>query len=164
MKMPFGLNRRWIAVVVVSPLLVFLIVFAFVQMSINAPGPSAEEAFRRYIKNPVPNSVTDFQIHYAPHMRGYSMYLVFRIAPKDLESLFDIREFEGAVPSVVMDGKTEYPGWAGQFQKLDPDGFVDMMTKGSHCAKGDFKQAASWNCHIVVSSDHRKVYWFRFQD
>jgi hypothetical protein len=164
MEMPFGPKRRWIAVVVVSPLLVLLMLFAMIQMSINNPGPSAEEAFRRYVKTPIPESVSDLRIHYAPHMRGYWMYLVFRIAPKDLESLFDLREFEGAVPYFVADGKTEYPGWTEQFQKLDPDGFTDMMTKGSHYSKGDFEQAASWNCHIVVSSNHCKVYWFRFQD
>jgi hypothetical protein len=150
--------------VVISPLLVLLIVFALIQISINNPGPSAEEAFRRYVKTPIPKSVSDLRIHYGPHMRGYWMYLVFRIDPKDLETLFDLREFNGAVPSAVTDGKTEYPGWTKQFQKLDPDGFEDMMTRGSHCSKGEFEQAASWNCHIVASSDHRKVYWFRFQD
>jgi len=164
MKLPFGLKRQWIAVVVVSPLLVLLFVFALVQISINAPCPSAEEAFRRYIKTSIPNSVTDLQIHYAPHMRGYSMYLVFQIAPNALNSLYDLRQFDGAVPNVMTDGKTEFPGWTEEFRKLDPDGFADMMTKGSHYSQGDFKQASAWNCHIVVSSDHRKVYWFRFQD
>ena len=133
-------------------------------MLINDRGPSAEDAFRQYIKSPIPSSVTGLQIHYAPHMRGYWMHLVFQVDPKDLESLFDLRQLEGAVPYFVTDGKIEYPGWTKPFQKLDPDGFKNMMTKGSHCSKGEYDKEAAWNCHTVVSSDHRKVYWFRFQD
>jgi len=164
MKKPFGPKWCWITVAVASPLLILGVGLVLVEMLINNPSPSAEEAFQRYIKTPIPKSVTDLQIHYVPHMRGYWMYLVFRIAPSDLDLLYDLRQFDSAVPNVVTDGKMEYPGWTAEFRKLDPDEFTNMMIKGSHYSQGDFKRASAWNCHIVVSSDHRKVYWFRFQD
>jgi len=160
MKTPFGWKWSWIAIAAASPLLVFVLLLVLIEMKTNDPGPSAQEAFQRYIRNPIPRSVTDLRIHYSPHMRGYWMYLVFHIDPGDLDSLFDLRQFDGDVPYGVTNGVMEFPGWTDGFRKLDPDGFMRMMTNSSMSSQAEFGQASQWNCNIVVSGDHRKVYWY----
>ena len=111
MKASFGRKRRWItwAITIFFVLFILLFVcaiisFICVQVLIHDAGPSAEEAFRRYIKSPIPESVTDLRIHYVPHMRGYWLYLVFDVSPDDLDSLFNLQQSNGAVPYMVVDG------------------------------------------------------------
>ena len=164
MKATFGLKWRWIALAIATPPVLFVLLFVLVQIKIHDHGPSAEEAFQRYIKSPIPKSVTDLRMHYAPHMRGYWIYLAFRVDPNDLDSLFDVRQSIGPVRSTITDGVTEYPGWTNGFRTLDPDGFMDMMTKGSCYFQDAPEQTSSLARMIVISADHRKVYYYRFQD
>jgi hypothetical protein len=164
MRTLFRRKWLWIAFAAAIPPLAAVLALTLVEMKINDPGPSAEEAFQRYIKNPIPKSVTDLRIRYFPHMRGYSMYLFFRIDPSDLDSVFDLRQFSPATPYGETDGVTDVPRWSEQFRKFDPNDFVNMMTRGSVYSEGDFGEASQWSCNIVVSGDHRKVYWYRFRD
>ena len=86
-------KKRWLALTLLVVLASFGVV-GILGLHDYVYGPSAENAFRRYIKDPIPESVTDLQIHYRPHMRGYWIYLVFRVDPGDLDSLFDFGEFQ----------------------------------------------------------------------
>jgi hypothetical protein len=164
MKFEFRRKWRWIVWVIAIWLMFPVITLVLLELLLNDRGPAADEAFRQYIKNPIPKSVTGLRIYYVPHMRGYWIYLVFSVAPDDLTSLFDLHQSTDPVPSMTTDGVTEYPGWTKGFRMLDQDGFTDMMTKGSCYFQGDPKQVSSLNCNVIISADHRKVYYYRFRD
>ena len=155
-------RKRWIALAIVAAMTV-LGIGAIQAYRECVNGPSAEEAFRRYVKTPIPNSVTDLKIHYRPHMRGYWLYLVFRVDPGDLDSLFDFHQFHPAQSYPVDDDGLPVIQHLEGFRQVDPEGFNEMR-KGEHLFGSNSDEVSPMRFTVVISKDRRKVYYYRFRD
>ncbi len=78
-----------IASVIVVALVVW---FAWGIYSYNI-GPSGTEAFRWYLADPIPSSVSEIKIHCAPHFQGRNIFLSFTIGPIDLQEIIVQKHF-----------------------------------------------------------------------
>jgi hypothetical protein len=115
-------------------------------------GPSAAEAFERYLADPIPTSVSNLVIRHTRHFQGRNIFLVFNIDPSDLQKIIHERQFD-------VD-----PG-AGMSFHLET---VQAMDSGTPITDtdGTFYQhnATGVRESLVVSGDSRKAYFWHGTD
>ncbi|MCE9554162.1 MAG: hypothetical protein K8T91_12405 [Planctomycetes bacterium] len=150
---------RWLLLIVGAMIVVWLGRSSYRYKMI---GPSATEAFQWYIKDPIPNSVTDLKLKYSPHMKGYWIWLSFRVDPGELDTLFDFQKLHPR-ESYLSDenGVPFLPQPLETFRIIDPEGFDEMKKGELFYFDGDDRRLSRV---VVVSKDRRKVYYYRFQD
>ncbi len=137
-----------IASVIVVALVVW---FAWGIYSYNI-GPSGTEAFRWYLADPIPSSVSEIKIHCAPHFQGRNIFLSFTIGPIDLQEIIVQKHFRLAR---AIDG--QFPLEA--FTAIDP---VAPITRenGTFYSRRDDGVVTG----LAVSRDQQKAYFWYSSD